>query len=254
MANKKQYHKRTVEHKKSIFNEIALKKLVVAFWEMVSLIATGIVKACVTISTGNVKMGEIASVSLLPILSCPGECQKTCGRFCYALKTVLLYKSVMKAYAKNTVLALKYPEIYWNDVTKAIVKNRFFRFHVSGDCPNYEYLEKLVQVASENPHCTILIFTKRHTWFNLYVSEHGGSIAKAIPENLHVMFSRETDENGNILPIINPYHFPETIVVAKGHAMPENVKVCNGNCEHCFTGCDGCIACKPGETVAFNEH
>ena len=44
----------------------------------------------VSISSGNTKMGKVASVSLLPILTCPARCNGTCGDKCYAKKLALL--------------------------------------------------------------------------------------------------------------------------------------------------------------------
>lgn len=246
---KRAYKARPTGHKRPLLTPDSLNKLTAAFRAAAADLEAGTLEKAVTISAGNRKMGEIASVSLLPVLTCPGECKTTCGRYCYALKTALFRTSVMKSYAKNTVLALRDPESYWVQVEAAIKRSRFFRFHVSGDAPNMAYLERMITTAAQNPHCEILAFTKRHVWFNLWVAEHGGSIAEAIPANLHVLFSGEK----NLKPV-NPYHFPETVVIGKDEEIPENVTMCGGSCEHCFCGGLGCIRARQGETIGFIEH
>lgn len=44
----------------------------------------------VSISKGNIKMGDVPSVSTLPLVTCPKVCRETCGKEgCYAEKNRL---------------------------------------------------------------------------------------------------------------------------------------------------------------------
>ena len=60
----------------------------------------------VTISNSNVKMGAVASVSLLPFLTCPARCQGSCAKDCYAAKIANLRTSVLVSYARNTAMLM----------------------------------------------------------------------------------------------------------------------------------------------------
>ena len=197
----------------------------------------------VTISNGNSKMGAVASVSLLPFLTCPARCKGTCGNECYAAKIANIYPSVLKSYAKNTALALYRPLKFWADVENAVKGVRFFRFHVSGDIINKEYFANIVDIATANKHCEILLFTKRFEIVNAYIKAFGD-----LPENLHVLFSGWD----NLKPV-NPYKLPETNVFGK-EGPAEGWKVCGGNCFECGCRGVGCWQAKKGDTIAFKKH
>lgn len=126
-----------------------------------------------SISSGNVKMGAVPSVSLLPFITCPGRCTGSCSRECYAAKIANLRKSVLEAYARNTALVMDRPEIFWAGVNAAMAGTRFFRFHVSGDIVNGEYFENLVNACRNNPHCETLVFTKRYEIVNAWMKKNG---------------------------------------------------------------------------------
>ena len=70
----------------------------------------------VRISNKNSKMGEVASVSLVPFFSCPGVCKDTCGKKCYAAKIANLRPAVLYSYAINQAIAMYRPEIYWASI------------------------------------------------------------------------------------------------------------------------------------------
>ena len=197
----------------------------------------------VSISPGNIKMGSIASVSLPSWITC-----RMCGCWakCYGHKLELLRPNVADAYMKNLEILQKDPDTYWREVEAAIMVSRFFRFHVSGDIPDMDYLYKMVEVSSRNPHCEILCFTKKYELVNEFM-DHGG----VIPGNLHMIFSGWTG-----LEMVNPYSFPEAHVryrdgstTARDDALP-----CGGNCTECAKTDGGCWVLKPGQQVVFNEH
>lgn len=217
--------------------------------EVRSAIAEGKdVSRLVSISQGNNKMGKIASVSLLPVLSCPGRCSGTCSDKCYAKKLALLRPVVMRAYARNQAVARLAPDAYFKAVKQAMAKADHFRFHVSGDILNNRYLREVINACKMFPHCEVLMFTKRYEMVNYLVETEG-----PVPKNLHCLYSGWT----NLDPTeagFNPYAFPETTVYAKEEDIKPEWTLCGGNCLDCAIHDGGCWAARPGETIAFKIH
>lgn len=124
--------------------------------------------------------------------------------------------------------------------------SRFFRFHVSGDIPNREYLTHMIEIASRNAQCQILCFTKRFNYVNEFVRTGG-----TLPSNLHMIFSGWPG-----LQMENPYHFPEAHVRFKDGTTTAAVfaKPCQGNCAECARTDEGCWTLHTGEQIVFMEH
>ena len=197
----------------------------------------------VSISKGNTKMGAIQSVSLPAIVTCRAcDCQKKC----YAHKLERIRKTVKEAYQNNLRVLTESPDVYWREVEAAIMMSRFFRFHVSGDIPNKEYLEKMIEIASRQTHCEILCFTKKFEIVNEHISAHG-----ELPKNLHMVFSGWVG-----LEMINPFSLPEAHVRYRdGSTTARHGAVeCNGNCTECASVGSGCWTLQKGEQVIFDEH
>lgn len=198
----------------------------------------------VAISDGNSKMGKVASVSLLPILTCPSVCKETCGKKCYAKKLCMLRPTVLNAYAKNTAIQKLAMTSYFKAVNKAMQKVRFFRFHVSGDIPNKKYFSNMVKSALNNPHCEILVFTKQFKIVNDYITSE-----KTLPKNMHILFSGWL----NLKPD-NPYNLPETMVYSKPEEIKPDWIPCGGNCLNCAINKSHCWKAESGQTIAFKIH
>lgn len=206
------------------------------------------VSRLVTISAGNSKMGKVASISLLPVLTCPARCNGTCGDKCYAKKLAILRPSVARSYARNTAVARLAPEAYFKAAREAMKSARYFRFHVSGDIPNPDYLREAVRSCLDNPHCEVLMFTKRFEMVDYYIEKSG-----PLPGNLHCLFSGWT----NLFPTEggwNPFRLPETTVYTKDEDIRPEWTLCGGNCLDCAIHDGGCWAAKPGDTIAFKMH
>lgn len=206
------------------------------------------VSRLVSISLGNTKMGKVASVSLLPVLTCPARCNGTCGDKCYAKKLAILRPTVARAYARNTAVARLAPHAFFKAVKDAMLRSDYFRFHVSGDLPNVQYLHRVIRSCLEYPHCQVLMFTKRYELVNAYIRNNG-----PLPKNLHCLFSGWT----NLFPAeygYNPYNLPETTVYAKDEDIRPEWTLCGGNCLDCAIHDGGCWAAQPGETIAFKIH
>lgn len=198
----------------------------------------------VKFSSSNKKMGAIPSVSLPAKKTCR-DC--ACWDKCYAAKLERLRPTVRNAYQNNLDVLLSDAESYWREVEGQIMLSRFFRFHVSGDIPNTDYLEHIAEIARRNPHCQILCFTKKYELVNRAVET--GRVM--VYDNLHLIFSAWPG-----LDMPNPHRFPEAHVLFRDGtttASPE-AKPCSGNCAACAVTNGGCWTLGRGEQVVFHEH
>lgn len=198
----------------------------------------------IKISPGNSKLGSIPSVSLPAGKTCIQECG--CSKKCYAKKFERLRPNVTAAYENNLKILNESPEIYWREVEASVMMSRFFRFHVSGDIPDTNYLSHMVRVAERNEHCEMLCFTKKFKIVNKYLNDGFG-----IPANLHIIFSAWDG-----LKMDNPHSLPEAHVRYRdGHTTASaSAKECGGNCSDCAIHDSGCWTLKRGEQIVFNEH
>ena len=198
----------------------------------------------VRISNGNSKMGNVASVSLLPFLTCPADCKHTCGAACYAAKLANLRPTVLKSYAINTALAIHRPIEFWAQIDAALYGVRYFRFHVSGDILNADYFEHMIESTRKHSDVQILAFTKRFDVVNAWIDANGD-----LPENMHILFSGWT----NLVPN-NPHNLPETNIIERGATPADNWIICGGNCFNCACRGLGCWQAKNGDVIAFHKH
>lgn len=196
----------------------------------------------ISISKGNIKMGDIPSVSLPPIVTCAANC--TCAKKCYAARMCRRWKNTREAYNRNLEILECNPAEYWKQIDDTLYVNRFFRFHVAGDIPTYEYLVNMIEVVRNNPHCETLVFTKRYGWVNRALAN-----GVELPNNLHLIFSEWEG-----MDMANPYNLPVAHVIFKGNEPESNWNICNGNCMECAKNKKNCWALKSGEHVAFHEH
>jgi len=193
------------------------------------------------ISKGNVKMGQIPSISLPPCITCRPDAP--CFKECYA-RRMQRYSNVKNAYNSNLELYNNNPDSYFKQLDAALCINRYFRVHVSGDCPDADYFRRLVTVVASNPGCTVLMFTKRYEFVNEFIRDGG-----AIPDNFKIVFS-----NWFGWKCKNPYKFPETEVYNDGDDVPDNWLLCGGNCQNCACRGVGCWQLQRGDVLAFKKH
>lgn len=102
-------------------------------------------------------------------------------------------------------------------------------------------------------------YTKKDRMWNTFIREHGGSIAKAMPKNLHVLFSRwDTD----YFHTDNPFGFPEYRYVPLGQEHNIRIRegidlVCpcsNPNWAGTCIDCGRCSHVQPGQIIYGFEH
>lgn len=196
----------------------------------------------VSISTGNRKMGAIPSVSLPACITCNQNAP--CFAKCYAAKLERIYTNTRNAYARNLDILEADAGAYWLQVKAAAMTTRFFRFHVSGDIPNAEYLYNMVALAWELPNTKFLAFTKQYNIVNDFL-DNGGRW----PDNLKIIFS-----NWGAWKCENAYNLPTCEIILKGSEPAPNWKICGGNCTACACAGIGCWELKNGETIAIYEH
>ncbi len=204
----------------------------------------------IAVSNGNRKIGKVMNISMLAMHTC-GNC-KECVKYCYDIKACLQYKNVMNARARNTVLAERNIDEYFNQLWNKMARRRsnyYLRFHVGGEIPSYEYLCKMVETAKLFPHFKIWTYTKMYYLVAEYIRLHGDSKEAAIPANMTIMLSEWRG-----MPMYNPYHLPEfrVVFVSEGEEIPSDCTwLCPGNCDICKAANRGCVA---GETTYALDH
>ena len=196
----------------------------------------------VSISKGNSKMGAIPSVSLPACITCNPNAP--CFKLCYAAKISRLYKTVKTAYENNLQILKENPALYWEQVRQAAQMARYFRYHVSGDIPNINYLYEMIRTAEMFPHTSFLAFTKQYTIVNAAIDS-----GVVIPSNLKIIFS-----NWGAWKCNNPHGLPECEIILKGSEPAPGWKICGGNCTECACRGIGCWELKNGETIAIYQH
>lgn len=202
-------------------------------------------KLHVTISKGNMKVGNVPNVSLPSDKTCP-HC-KDCQLACYDKKACLQYPNVMDARAKNYSIMKRSLRQYFEQIKEGLQKlkdGKFFRFHVGGDICNEDYLDGMVNVTNEvkNHNWT---YTKSQDIVNEYIRKHGGEWEKIAPY-LVIMYSR-----WGYAPIDNPYDMPVFWTIVKGQEKPKGMYHCPGNCKICIENHRGCPY---GESAWIDEH
>ena len=201
----------------------------------------------VVMSKGNIKLGMIQSVSLPPIITCSPLACKFCGKKCYARKICKLRPTVKESYENNLDILLNDKELFWREVEGSIKLTTYFRFFVSGDIYDKDFLENMVLCARKNKHCNILCFTKKYSLVNEYLEHH------RLPKNLNIVFSAWKG-----LEMPNPFNLPTAEVMYKdGTSTAEEGKkyiYCSGNCSECISEKRSCWNLRKGEGVIFAEH
>ena len=200
----------------------------------------------VRISVGNKKLGNIPSISLLPVLDC-GNCSH-CAKSCYDLRNDMIHNKSRNARAVNSLIYATDPERYFREIDAWLTYScsRAFRWHVGGDIKSTEYLSSMVKIAVKHKDVKFLCFTKMFHIVNEYV--HAGN---DIPSNLKIIFS-----GWKGLDVPNQYKFPSAhpIFPDGSTSAKDGAKLCTGNCSQCLSENRLCWNLKKGEEVIFPAH
>ena len=158
-----------------------------------------------------------------------------------------LRPTVKESYDNNLDILLNDKELFWREVEGSIKLTTYFRFFVSGDIYDKDFLENMVLCARKNKHCNILCFTKKYSLVNEYLKHH------RLPKNLNIVFSAWKG-----LEMPNLFNLPTAEVMYKdGTSTAEEGKkyiYCSGNCSECISEKQSCWNLKKGEGVIFSEH
>lgn len=201
------------------------------------------------ISAGNIKLDGIKNVSLPPVVTCGANC-KECKKYCYAIKSYNRLPNVRTAWAANYNLYLNDPKKYFDSIISATALERVFRWHVSGDIVDHNYLLGMIYVARKNNKCEYLAFTKNYSVVNKAIDD--GVI---IPDNLHIIFSASPNVKMN-----NPHGLPECHINFENSEKNTYTNKfsytynCTGNCKECVINSCGCFFLKKGDAVVINQH
>ena len=189
------------------------------------------------ISEGNSKLGKVPNISLPPVITCRPKVP--CKKKCYANKAFRLWPSVKAAWNNNLEFYRTYgAKIYFKRVGIWLEENKpeYFRWHVSGDCPDAGYLQGVLDVAMDFPETKFMMFTKRWDLFpkDMY-----------FPGNLTIILS--------MWPRLkNPtaLKFPRSWL-SIDKRKPEYHFKCPGKCDQCYK-CWELV--KLGHDVVFDLH
>lgn len=197
-------------------------------------------KVCVS-HTNSKLGGHVASVSLPYIMTCtredgslppcavsyisdPKTGERIMKTMCYC---ATMQKSAKDSWLRNYTLYVSDRNEFWKQLRAYMAFEKYFRYFVSGDIPDPDFLNRMVETANMFPDTTFLFFTKKHYYVNRWCDSNG---VENWPENLHCVMSGW----GKEFQIDNPYHFPESNVIPIGGKTPTGAYKCGGSCEECL--------------------
>jgi hypothetical protein len=173
------------------------------------------------ISKGNSKLGAIPNISMSPIKSC-GNCS-ACAKDCYALKSYRQYPATRKAWDHNFREAVNNRDAHFLALKEDLQKRRpkHFRWHVSGDILDQDYLQRMKLLAYLCPETKFLAFTKMH-----------GMDYSGRPSNLIIRFSMWPGMDGILRAKVAgaPCAWLQD---GTEDRIPKNAVKCPGSCENC---------------------
>ena len=174
--------------------------------------------------------------------------------YCYVAKGRFNYPSVRRAYTKNETIYKNNPSDFFLQLQEFFTDNNinYFRYHVSGDIPDYDYFCRIVRNSLLFPKIQFCLYTKKYfereddNYINDYCKKYG---KESIPNNLHILYSSLENE-----PINNPYSFN----VCWYQPKDKSEKRVSKNAIECTGYCPECLACynvnKHHRDIVINHH
>jgi len=201
----------------------------------------------VNIQRGNTKLGKVLNVSLPPGRTCSPSVP-CFNQGCYARKFYHLRGACRNAWDHNYALAMTKRDFYFEFIraTVALGEPELFRWHVSGDIPDADYLVRMIAVAQACPKTRFLCFTKQYGI--VAAQPWKGRGARAV-KNLNVVVSAWPG-----LPIPAELRsFPTAWMRDRKNPdprIPADAVECDGGCDTCGL----CWMLEPGRSVVFVKH
>ena len=179
------------------------------------------------VSLGNRKLGKIPSVSFPPVMTCKPSAP--CFKACYAMKAYRQYPNVRTALTDNLELWRTDPKAFKAQFWQWLEKHKpaYFRYHVSGDIPDYSYFIFMLMTAIAFPDIQFLAYTKRDDILTELPNTLFG-----LPKNLTLRQSIWLNESRSLpLPVAGVRDNQGNI-----SNMPTDVRytfICGGSCVNC---------------------
>lgn len=205
----------------------------------------------INLLAGDQPLTKLDGTQLTNISGTCGGCCSNCKGDCYAIRTQVFRNNNIPSWADNTILATQEIDTFFKEIQQFIDRSMVaaIRFHAFGEIPSYKYLEKMTELAENNPTIIFYTYTKRFEWVEKYLADH-----KAFPNNLVVNMSiwhKNYD---------NPYNLPEFIFddgtdeeVAKLPHCPAVDKNGHETGVTCAK-CKRCLRAKNGSKMAVYAH
>lgn len=132
------------------------------------------------------------------------------------------------------------------------------RWQGAGDIINMKYFRDVVLVIARTfPELEMWLYTKKTQLVNLHFMRYG---IETKPQNLTIIFSLWTNENGVVIEVKNPFNFPTAVFIPVKHQELKNrcTFICDcakpwkmGTCDTCEKPCRKMGF---GDCVGFVEH
>ncbi len=201
----------------------------------------------ISMSNKNSKTGAACLNIAFPVCTCREDAP--CKKTCYACKGCQQIAVVQGAYYRNLRLYYDDPDNFFEQVYckvkfSGLPKVRLFD---SGDFPDAEFLDRLVEVCKKTPSTKWMAFTKKYWIVNEYIDKNGD-----LPKNLNIMFSAWDI----FWEVPNPHGLGIAYVDFNDKRLnpefPRNAFRCPGRESTC-SACGACFSKKLKEVV-FHEH
>jgi hypothetical protein len=201
----------------------------------------------ISMSNKNSKTGAACLNIAFPVCTCREDAP--CKKTCYACKGCQQIAVVQGAYYRNLRLYYDDPDNFFEQVYckvkfSGLPKVRLFD---SGDFPDAEFLDRLVEVCKKTPNTKWMAFTKKYWIVNEYIDKNGD-----LPKNLNIMFSAWDI----FWEVPNPHGLGIAYVDFNDKRLnpefPRNAFRCPGRESTC-SACGACFS-KKLKAVVFHEH
>ena len=157
---------------------------------------------------------------------------KAVCHYCYALRGRYLFHKVRAAMEKR-VSSLTDPR--WVEAISTLIyysRDRYFRWHDSGDLQDTEHLGKIIQVCKNLPHVRFWLPTREYQTVEAYRRSNG-----EIPSNLCIRYSAHLVDG---LPPLR-YGMPTSTVHSVKSRISPGAHVCSAPKRN--NHCGGCRVC-----------
>lgn len=201
----------------------------------------------ISMSNNNSKTGKACLNIAFPLVTCRPDAP--CRHECYAGKGCQQIAVVQGAYYRNLRLYYDDPDNFFEQIYCKIKFSGLpkVRWQDSGDMPDAEFFDRVVDLCNKTPNVKHMMFTKKYEIVNEYIDKNGD-----LPDNLNVLFSAWH----KMWFIPNPHNLGVAYIDFNDKSLnpefPKNAFICPGR----ESTCSACGACfnKRLKAVVFHQH